>query len=506
MKRVFWIIFIFFAFSCIAMAAPKKKFLNDGDADSTITLDQSSVAVIELWTNPSTGYGWFPQEPYGENIEILGSEFESSEPGLKGAWGKEKIYVIGKAKGKSELVMQYRRGWLDEKGAVDTLTFNFKTKAPFRESFSVPSNDVEIDPTPVQSDTGAKLGLPRSFNWCDQGGCTPIKDQGTCGSCWAFATVAPLESAIKLNDGIVVDLSEQYLVSCNSNGWGCNGGLWAHDYHLSKKVNNQSEAGAVFEADFAYKGRDLYCGKNYKKQYQLASWKYVCGNAYCTPTTTELKQAIYEHGPLTVAVCVNYSFQFYSGGVFTGPSCSSLNHGVTLVGWDDSNGCWIMRNEWGAGWGENGYMRIKYGVSGIGSEACYVTYKSAPDAGDGDGGDGGGGGGDDDEITNGQTISDLSASAGEWLYYYIDVPEGVSTLTADVETKDFWSIFSGSKFSIYLQHGAKPTLTEYDSKTARWRSVDTCVSNSPASGRWYIGIYGKGLSGFTGASLTASYN
>ena len=84
-----------------------------------------------------------------------------------------------------------------------------------------------------------------SFNWCDSGGCTPVKNQSSCGSCWAFGTVGPLECNIKIKDGVTVDLSEQWLVSCNSDGWGCGGGWWAHDYH-EWKTDPCGGAGAVF--------------------------------------------------------------------------------------------------------------------------------------------------------------------------------------------------------------------------------------------------------------------
>ena len=79
-----------------------------------------------------------------------------------------------------------------------------------------------------------------------------VKDQANCGSCWAFATVGVLECNIKLQDDITVDLSEQYLISCNTNGWGCSGGWWAHDYHQWKEGSLQDGVGAVMEEDFPY--------------------------------------------------------------------------------------------------------------------------------------------------------------------------------------------------------------------------------------------------------------
>lgn len=493
MKKGLWVVFLVFALSLTATAAPKKKFLSDGDADSTTTLDQSTVAVIELRSNPSTGYGWRAKEPYGSGIQILGSEFESSQPGLKGAWGKEKIYVVGASKGNSRLVMQYRRASSDS--VIDTLGFNFKTENQFTESFTMPSNDVPTDTTLLQSSTSADLlGLPTSFNWCDQGGCTPVKDQGYCGSCWAFSTTAPLESLILLNDGVSTDLSEQYLISCNSDGWGCNGGFWAHDYHEWKAVSGELEAGAVLESVFPYEDADVSCNPPHDKAYQITSWEYVCGDSYCTPTTDQLKQAIYDHGPLTVAVCVNGAFQSYSDGVFTGPSCSSLNHGVVLVGWDDADNCWIMRNSWGTAWGENGYMRIQYGVSGIGSEACYVEYESSPEP-------------EPDpepepepaenEITNGQTLSDLAASQGEWIYYYVNVPIGASNLQIQI------SGGSGDA-DLYTRLGSEPTTSTYDCRPYNYGNNENCSYSTPEAGQWYIGI--RAYNAYSGVSLSVSYD
>lgn len=500
MKRVVWTMFLILLFSCTALAGPKKKFLGDGDDDTTTTLDDSTVAVIELWSNPSTGFGWRAQKPYGRNIRILGSEFESSKPGMKGAWGKEKIYVVGTSKGRSKLVMQYRRGATNN--IMDTVKFNFKTLKQFKESFTVPSTDVQTKSAPVQSSVRADLGLPTAFNWCDQGGCAPVKDQGSCGSCWAFATTVPLEHLIRINDGVTVDLSEQYLISCNSEGWGCNGGLWAHDYHQWKKVSGESEAGAVLEADFPYRDSDTACNPPHDKAYKIASWEYVCGNAYCTPTTEQLKQAIYEHGPLTVSVCVNMAFQFYNRGVFNGPGCRTLNHGVVLVGWDDNEGCWIMQNSWGKSWGESGFMRIKYGVSGIGSEACYVTYGSSPEPDDDNTDpepepDDPNPETDVDEITNGQTIANLSADRGEWLYYYIDVPQNATSLSVQI------SGGSGNA-NVYLRQDAQPTTTNYDRRTYQWRNDEICQISMPQSGQWYIGLYGQWR--FSGVNLTATYN
>ncbi|MBD3335250.1 MAG: DUF333 domain-containing protein, partial [Candidatus Eisenbacteria bacterium] len=106
---------------------------------------------------------------------------------------------------------------------------------------------VPLDPGPESSYVPSDRDLPEAYNWCDLGGCTSIKNQGGCGSCWAFGTMAALECNILIKDGVEEDLSEQWLVSCNSDGWGCGGGWFAHDY-LMWKGDPCGDSGAVLEA------------------------------------------------------------------------------------------------------------------------------------------------------------------------------------------------------------------------------------------------------------------
>ena len=218
--------------------------------------------------------------------------------------------------------------------------------------------------------------LPSSFDWRKNGGTTPIKNQGACGSCWAFGTVAPLESQIQLQCDVTEDLSEQFLVSCNRDGYSCSGGWWAHDYHDWKVSLDGGEPGAVRESSFPYKASNLSCAGPYSHPYKIAAWSYVGG--YNVPSVEDIKTAIYEHGPVAAAVCVGGKFQSYTGGIFNyNESCSgTINHAIALVGWEDdlgpNNGYWILRNSWGSGWGESGYMRIRYNTSMVGYAANYV--------------------------------------------------------------------------------------------------------------------------------------
>jgi len=220
-----------------------------------------------------------------------------------------------------------------------------------------------------------KLDLPTRFDWRDSSGTTPIRNQGGCGSCWAFATVGPLECLIKIKDGITVDLSEQWLVSCNSNGWDCGGGWWAHDYH-EFRTDPCDSTGAVYEAEFPYTATNGTCNCPYQHPYLIDNWAYI-GNSYSVPSVDAIKQAIVTYGPVAVGISVNAAFQAYSGGIFNGCENGELNHGVVLVGWDDalgSGGVWIVRNSWGTGWGDGGYGYFPYGCSYIGYGASFVEY------------------------------------------------------------------------------------------------------------------------------------
>lgn len=235
-----------------------------------------------------------------------------------------------------------------------------------------------------------KASLPSRFDWREQTGLPPVKNQGGCGSCWAFATVGVMESLLKTRMALSEDLSEQYLVSCNVHGWSCSGGWFAHDYHKDRVPPGEPAAGAVLETNFPYAASNLPCGSPHSHAYRLAEWRYVGG--WGTPSVEEIKQAIYAHGPVAAAVAVGPAFQAYRDGVFDKDESSvGINHAILLVGWDDeyywngsTHGVWILRNSWGTGWGRGGYMLIKYNTSQVGYAANYaeiVSYTVSPPEG-----------------------------------------------------------------------------------------------------------------------------
>jgi C1A family cysteine protease len=289
-----------------------------------------------------------------------------------GAPGTTSIRFAGVAAGKVRLDLVYRRPWEKDRAPMKTFSVYVEVAKP---TPYIETPEPKAD-EPASGIGTSEVDLPSSFNWCDSKACTPVRDQGQCGSCWAFATVGPLESAILIKDTTSRDLSEQYLVSCNSDGWSCNGGWFAHEYHQWKYVYGEGSAGAVWESNFPYQASNVPCNPPHTHHEKIESWAYVDPNVG-VPAVNDIKQAIYDHGPVGAAVCVNLAFQLYQSGVFNPLiGCNSINHAIVLVGWNDTDGAWILRNSWGSGWGEEGYMRIAYGKSLVGYAANYVVYNS----------------------------------------------------------------------------------------------------------------------------------
>lgn len=206
--------------------------------------------------------------------------------------------------------------------------------------------------------------MPWWFDWRNEVPLTEVPicySQGTCGSCWAWGTTHVLEWLNVIHTGHYVRLSKQEILSCSGSGT-CGGGFFAHNYQVNP--------GQGTEAEFPYVGRDVVCKKT-SHQFKLIKWGYV-GQRNRNPTNEELKAAIMHYGPIAVTVTANAKMQSYKGGIFNGCSTGRTNHIVVLVGWNDQDGVWLVQNSWGQSWGENGFMRIKYGCSRIGEDATFA--------------------------------------------------------------------------------------------------------------------------------------
>ncbi|KAI4324847.1 hypothetical protein MLD38_030299 [Melastoma candidum] len=220
--------------------------------------------------------------------------------------------------------------------------------------------------------------LPSTVDWRARGAVNPVKDQGSCGSCWAFSTIAAVEGINQIVTGELISLSEQELVDCDrSYDSGCNGGLM--DYAFQFIIEN---GGIDTEKDYPYKGVDGTC------DLKRVNSKVVSIDGFeDVPPFNEraLKKAV-AHQPVSVAIeASGREFQLYHSGVFTGKCGTALDHGVIVVGYGREHGhdYWLVRNSWGSGWGENGYIKMErsiannyFGKCGIAMEASYPVKTS----------------------------------------------------------------------------------------------------------------------------------
>jgi hypothetical protein len=143
-----------------------------------------------------------------------------------------------------------------------------------------------------------------TYDWRVWNCVNPIRDQGQCGSCWAFGAIGAMESLIYINDGRGADLAEQWLVSCTGAG-DCGGGNHGTALNYLKCGGSQDPcggSGAVWETDFPYVASNASCGCPYAHPYCLNYWYYVTGTVWIQPSVAQIKQAILDHGPVAVTL------------------------------------------------------------------------------------------------------------------------------------------------------------------------------------------------------------
>lgn len=215
-----------------------------------------------------------------------------------------------------------------------------------------------------------------TFDWRNVNGSnwmTPVRDQSNCGSCWAFGTLGSMEAVINIeyiDPGIDMDLSEQTLVSCSGAG-SCTAGSPYLAYNFIM------ETGVPDESCFPYVASDVpckRCGDWEDRTWFITSWTMMAND------TNSIKWALQNYGPLGAAMYAPDDFLFYSSGIYE-PAWSSpeweqefsaqANHWITVVGYDDTQGYWIIKNSWSAYWGEEGYGKIAYGV--LESHNCFYA-------------------------------------------------------------------------------------------------------------------------------------
>jgi cathepsin L len=260
---------------------------------------------------------------------------------------------------------------------------------------TINARGLELRGIDIRSASEAHIKLPpascsasaSSFDWRKLGKVTPIKTQ-ICGTCWDFTSMGAYEGSYAVRNDRLIDGSEQYILNCAHAG-SCQGGWWMPVFDFLIKT------GTAAESDDPFTGNDgAACASSAKTPYRASAWGFVASNLQTIPQPAQIKQALCEHGPLATAVMVDEGFQAYTGPQPFDEHTQHfdwVNHGITIVGWDDKKGSWLIKNSWGTSWGdtggfgtERGYMWIKYNTNNVGIatawvDAAPVRYVLRPD-------------------------------------------------------------------------------------------------------------------------------
>jgi len=210
-------------------------------------------------------------------------------------------------------------------------------------------------------------------DWRTKGIVNAIKDQGQCGSCWAFGAIQAIESREAQKSGKLYRFSEQNLVDCATTCNGCGGGLASLAYEY---IIDTQKGRVMFEDDYPYVAAEQSCSFDTSKAFDLGMSTY---GKVAQNSEEDLASKCASIGVMEVSIDASgYGFHLYTGGIYDDSSCSStaLNHAVGCVGYGSENGVkyWIIRNSWGEDWGEAGYIRMVKDKGNQCGEATRAVY------------------------------------------------------------------------------------------------------------------------------------
>lgn len=219
-------------------------------------------------------------------------------------------------------------------------------------------------PVWTPSDAAETRGLAASVDYRTDSCLQPVKNQGSCGSCWSFGAIAPLEFSKCKRSGYPLALSEQHLVDCDPNDHGCDGGFYTNAWYYLKQCGGAEQASV-----YPYRGVAGTCrfNSNYIGA-RVSSYSNVAASA------SAMMRAL-ASGPVSVAINAVDSLSYYKSGVYSGNCAGQINHAVVVVGYGSLYGedYWVVRNSWGSGWGQGGYVLMKRGVNMCNVESYGAT-------------------------------------------------------------------------------------------------------------------------------------
>jgi len=226
------------------------------------------------------------------------------------------------------------------------------TAAEFSNFYLMPNYKPAFSADMYKPVVSSQVSLPDNFDWRDKNVVTAVKDQGQCGSCWAFSVIEEIESQWIMKNHAAVALAPQQIVDCDKTDSGCGGGDTPTAYQYVIKAG-----GLEPESAYPYMAKNEKCAFSQAAvAVSITSWQYVVKNK----NETEMLSALYNAGPLSICVDAE-PWQHYTSGILSKKCGQSLDHCVQLVGYgvDNSTAFWNIRNSWGTSWGEAGYIRVE---------------------------------------------------------------------------------------------------------------------------------------------------
>lgn len=258
---------------------------------------------------------------------------------------------------------------LNKSYKLDLNKFAGYSNEEFRHKYLTPYLS-KAQPSSARRKQHSTKGILRdtvSLDWRDKGAVTEVKDQGECGSCWAFSAVATIESANRMAGNDLVELSEQELIDCDKpENLGCGGGMMdnAYQYIIER-------GGISLESDYPYSATDGQCALiNGLDKVHITSYSYLN-----TSSEQDLLSLVGSRPVSAAIIADGIDFQLYSGGIFSGDCGLMVDHAIAVIGFgsDTEGDFWIIKNSWGVDWGEGGYARLARNVGDGAAGTCAIT-------------------------------------------------------------------------------------------------------------------------------------
>uniref|UniRef100_A0A3B4YNJ4 Cathepsin F n=1 Tax=Seriola lalandi dorsalis TaxID=1841481 RepID=A0A3B4YNJ4_SERLL len=330
---------------------------------------KTELCMFEVWDVPWQGTSTLlkqkcqPKGQSGESVELLGQFKEFMAKYNKVYSSQEeadrRLRIFHENLKTAEKLQS-----LDQGSAEYGVTkFSDLTEEEFRSTYLNPLLSQWTLQRPMKPASPARGPAPASWDWRDHGAVSPVKNQGMCGSCWAFSVTGNIEGQWFLKNGALLSLSEQELVDCDGLDQACRGGLPSNAYEAIEKLG-----GLETETDYTYTGQKQRCDFTTRK---VAA--YINSSVELSKDEKEIAAWLAENGPVSVALNA-FAMQFYRKGVshpfkiFCNPWM--IDHAVLMVGYGERKGMpfWAIKNSWGEDYGEQGYYYLYRG-----SNACGIN-------------------------------------------------------------------------------------------------------------------------------------